>query len=848
MAKKIIYLLVFLCLSIYASAKDHKTMAVFSADSAAFPLYSGKTATPILLHANTDKGVARATADLQKDVERVSGQQPVLRHTLPGSGRIVIIGIQGQDPFIDRLVEAGKIDGRILRGRREQYLIQTVTQPFEGIQEALVIAGSDKRGAIYGIYEVCEQIGVSPWYYWADVPPQQHSYIGINPGSYTAGEPKVRYRGIFLNDEAPALTGWVRANFGGYNSKFYRRVFELLLRLRANFLWPAMWDAAFYDDDPLNTVLAQEYGIIIGTSHHEPMARAHKEWQRYGQGPWNYNKNSTALDAFWQKGIERIKGAEDLVTIGMRGDGDEPMSTEADIALLEKIVARQRKIIRNVTGHAAEQTPQVWALYKEVQDYYDRGMRVPDDVTLLLCDDNWGNIRKLPAPDARKRSGGYGMYYHFDYVGGPRSYKWINLTPISKIWEQMNLCYEYGVDRIWIVNVGDLKPMEYPITFFLNMAWDPAQFRPDNLHTHTINFFRRQFGQKHATAMAQLLAAYTRYNRRVSPELLHENTYSLNNYNEFEKVVNDYRTLSYEALQLYHLLPAAQHDAYNQLLLYPIQAMANLYELYYSVALNHRLYRENDPGCNYWAEKAEDCFARDSILSDHYNHIISGGKWNHMMDQPHIGYTYWQQPEKNVIPKVFRIKERPEQAGRRLFKAAGGYVAIEAEHYAAAIGGPGVQWTVIPGFGRTLSGITLLPAKIQLNDKTPVYVEYAIEAPACDSARLTLVFAPSLNFNSNKGLRYAVSVDGGREQTVNINGHYTVKEMEQWQAQSANYSTTIHRIIHPGKHTIRLRFLDTGLVLEKLWMNFGGLLPSYLGPPESEFYIEPKQHDPQSKN
>ena len=829
--KTVITILLFSIVT-HGFSKDHKGITDFSGVSVLFTLTKDGMTIPVVVETGADKGIARAAEDLRNDFERVTGKKPSLLHEPPASGKAIIIGVIGESALLDRLVKSKKIDEKQLKGKAEKYLIATIAQPFHGMEEALVIAGSDKRGAIYGIYELSEQIGVSPWYYWADVPIQQQQDIGLVRGSYTAGEPQVQYRGIFLNDEAPALTGWVNDNCGGYSSKFYSKVFELILRLRGNFLWPAMWDAAFYDDDPLNSPIAQEYGIVIGTSHHEPMARAHKEWQRYGQGPWNYDKNAGTLDDFWRQGIERMKNTEDLVTIAMRGDGDEPMSESANIALLEKIVNRQREIISEVTGKKAAETPQVWALYKEVQEYYDRGMRVPDDVTLLLCDDNWGNVRKLPPINAPQRKGGYGMYYHFDYVGGPRNYKWINVTPIQKIWEQMNRCYEYGVNKIWVVNVGDLKPMEYPITFFLDMAWNPSRFNPNNLLEHTEIFCREQFGEKHAVEIARMINLYTKYNRRITPELLNEKTYSLDNYNEFKTVTDDYRSLAYEALQLYYLLPQNQRDAYDQLLLYPVQAMANLYEMYYAVAMNHRLHRENNSDCNKWAAKAEQCFARDSILSWHYNHVMSGGKWNHFMDQTHIGYTYWQQPPTNVMPTVYRLDALPVDYNTWTFKEKDGYISIEAEHYSKASNGQGVHWTVIPGFGKTLSGITLLPAKVQLHDehKEPVYVEYLVETvTATDSARLTLIFAPTLNFNQNKGLRYAVSIDEQAEQTVNINQSYTIKEMERWQANSANHSTTIHAVPAAGKHRIRIRFLDTGLVLEKLLLDLGGLKESYLG-------------------
>ena len=304
-----------------------------------------------------------------------------------------------------------------------------------------------------------------------------------------------------------------------------------------------MWWAGFNMDDPQNAEMADKYGIVMGTSHHEPLNRAQAEWRRYGKGAWNYETNSAELTKFWKEGIERIGNKEVVVNMAMRGDGDEAMSKETNVALLQRIVEDQRKLIAEVTGKPTEETPQMWALYKEVQDYYDQGMRVPDDVTLLLCDDNWGNIRKLPEPGAAPRKGGYGIYYHFDYVGGPRNYKWVNTCPIPRIWEQMNLAYEHGVTELWVVNVGDLKPMEYPISFFLDYAWNPLEIPAEKLPEYSVKWAEQQFGEKYAKEAADLIDTYLKYNSRRKPELLEPETYSLINYREFETVVSDYNNL-----------------------------------------------------------------------------------------------------------------------------------------------------------------------------------------------------------------------------------------------------------------------------------------------------------------
>ncbi|PWT81030.1 MAG: glycosyl hydrolase, partial [Acidobacteria bacterium] len=319
-------------------------------------------------------GVVRATGDLQSDLRRVTGLTPAVAHNL-GDVRAgsILVGTLGRSELIDRLVREGKLDVTPISGKWESFLIQVVRRPFPGVTSALVIAGSDKRGTIYGVYDLSEQIGVSPWYWWADVPVEKRDALFIKPGRYMEGEPAVKYRGIFLNDEAPSLTGWVKEKFGNYNHEFYEKVFELLLRLKGNYLWPAMWNNAFNEDDPLNPKLADEYGIVMGTSHHEPMLRAQQEWKRHGKGPWDYSVNSDVLRNFWDGGIQRNKNYESIVTIGMRGDGDLPMSEKSNIELLQRIVADQRKIIAELITPDLAKVPQDWALYKEVQEYYERG-------------------------------------------------------------------------------------------------------------------------------------------------------------------------------------------------------------------------------------------------------------------------------------------------------------------------------------------------------------------------------------------------------------------------------------------------------------------------------------------
>ncbi len=638
-------------------AVERTTYISFEKGSGYFGLSTQGRSAPLYASSNDFIGVLKVLKHLQTDIARVSGVKPkIFTDEIPASKEIVIIGTLGKNRVIDKLVQDKKLDVKDIAGKWETFLIQVVQKPLPGVDAALVITGSDKRGTIYGMYDLSKQIGVSPWYWWADVPICHHPELFVLPGRHSLGEPAVKYRGIFINDEDPALFGWVHEKFDGFNRHFYEKVFELMLRLKANYLWPAMWSKSFFVDDIYNSQLADEYGVVIGTSHHEPMMRAHVEWKLFGKGPWKYKRNEKRLKEFWRKGIERMNSYESIVTIGMRGDGDEAMSKKSNVELLEKIVADQRKILTEVTGKDPSTITQLWALYKEVQDYYNKGMRVPDDVTLLLCDDNWGNVRKLPSPGAKTRTGGYGMYYHFDYVGGPRSYKWINTNLIPRIWEQMHLTYQYGVDRIWIVNVGDIKPMEFPIEFFLDYAWDPEKWPAEKLPEYVKLWVKQQFNDNHTDEMASILSTYTKFNARRKPELIAPDTYSLVNYREAETVVSDYNELAERATQIYEDLPAEYKDVFYQLILHPVAACANLNELYVTAGENYMYANQQRSATNQMAQKVVELYDKDAELTEYFHTKLADGKWNYIMSQPHIGYTSWQQPKHNKMPDVKKIR------------------------------------------------------------------------------------------------------------------------------------------------------------------------------------------------
>ena len=808
----------------------------------------------IYLDHNDCRGVSYAVQALIKDIQKVSGSPAsiITDFTTSSKGSAsksskgnapranILVGTIGHSAAIDRLVKLRRLDAKLLQGKHEKFIITL-------IDGQLVIAGSDRRGTIYGIYELSQQMGVSPWYDWADVPIEHHDSIFVNKGIYTDGEPAVRYRGIFLNDEAPCLTSWVKNTYGTEygDHRFYQRVFELVLRLRGNMMWPAMWGWAFYADDPENEKTADEMGIVMGTSHHEPMARNHQEYarNREGWGAWNYQKNKQGLQKFFREGIERMKGTEQIVTIGMRGDGDEAMSEDADTKLMQQIIADQRQIISDVTGKKASETPQVWALYKEVLDYYDKGMKVPDDVTLLLCDDNWGDVRRVPNAQERKHKGGWGLYYHVDYVGAPRNTKFLNVTPVQNPWEQLTLAYENGIDRLWILNVGDLKPMEYPISQFMDMAWNPHKYSVEHITDHTRDFCMQQFGgakqvgnenfgKSQAEEAARILNLICKYNGRCTAEMLDKDTYDLES-GEWQEVVNQYLKLEADALRQYNTLPTAYHDAYRQLILFPIEVMSNLHQMYFAQAQNHKYYEQGNPLANEWADECERLFKRDAELCDFYNHKMSNGKWNGMMIQKHIGYTSWNDDfEKDTCPPLHRIEKADE--GGNVIADENGVVSIEAPYFFSKTDAE-AKWTKIPFMGKSLAGMTLMPytqsvkgASITYKFKMTSSHGKASHSEASSQpgkkVRLHIITKSTLDYLNKGGLTYSVSLDGASPIQVNLNKDLNEKPENIY---NLYYPTIATRIIDKvielelpalsdGIHTLTLTPHDPAIIFEKI--------------------------------
>lgn len=658
--------------------------------------------------------IARVTG-IGVDDEGVANESPnglqVVTDKSQLSGKAIIagtIGSNGND-LINQLVSEGKINVSDIEGKWESYKLQVVKNPIAGVDEALVIAGSDKRGTIYGIFRISELMGVSPWVWWADATPAVQSRVDLNGAelNVTSKEPSVKYRGIFLNDESPSLTSWTDNKYKGRNANFYKHVFELILRLKGDYLWPAMWGNEFSKDgtdggasaDTLaNAKLADQYGVVMGTSHHEPLYRAGNEWgQEYGQykgslnmgsadawnkynipGEANYNeKINTAIENFWRDGVKRNGEFDNICTVGMRGEADSSLPAADNppkyAELLNYIITQQK----NILNEEGDTNPTQLVIYKEVENAWNEGALYDQDcmkdTIAMFADDNWAYLRTLPTVDQQDKVGGLGMYYHFDYVGGPKSYTWIQTAQISKIWDQMSVAYDYGIDDVWIVNVGDLKPMEYNISYFLDLGYDYEKWGVNGnqkLDEYKAEWIKEQFGKADGSGLndeqlseaLQLIDDYLdlETSRKVE-HILYDTAdscsdmFSVDNYSEAQDILIKCNNIMDRAEALKAQVPSDLQAAFYQLVYYPAMAVPNVIKIQIYAALNNKYAKMNLTAANTYKKLCEDAIAFDKELFDIYNNDMPGvgDKWKGMQssnqnnpDQNgpgyHFGMTGWQ--------------------------------------------------------------------------------------------------------------------------------------------------------------------------------------------------------------
>ncbi|GAA4019810.1 glycosyl hydrolase 115 family protein [Streptomyces plumbiresistens] len=642
-----------------------------------FPLVQGGVATAVFVDTADDPAVVRAAGDLPADIERVSGLRPRLLHTLPTRApHLVLVGTLGSSPVIDRLVADRRIDVSGVRERWEASVTQVVERPLPGVDRALVIAGSDRRGTVYGVYDTSERIGVSPWYWWADVPVVHRDTVTVPAGPLKRRAPSVRYRGVFINDEQN-LTTWSRRtqepdkNIG---PETYKRVFELLLRLKANYLWPAMHPYSdFFNKHRDNPELADRYGIVVGSSHPEALLRnGVHEWEPWAKDRpgadgtlpvYDYTVNPGVISEYWRARARQNASYESSWTLGMRGLHDTALETKYATTIPEKVVvmndiiADQRRILAEEVGAAAE--PQIFIPYKEVLDLYNAGVQVPEDVTLIWPDDNHGNMRQLPNEAERVRAGGNGIYYHLSYWGRPRSYLWLDTTQLTKVWQELRRVYEHGVDRMWIFNVGDVKSIETGLSFSMDMAWDVDRWDADDVEDFVAQWAGRLFGRRHGPEIAAIRTEYYRLAAERRPEFIDRGMFSVVHHGDeagrrtaaYERLLERVRALGAE-------LPAAYRDAFYELVEYPVHGAYLMNLKYYWADRNALAVRQGrGAGTNRFADLAEAAHAEEAAITRRYNTEVAGGKWDGIVN-PYPS----QIPKAPGRPAVTRVA-RQETSG-----------------------------------------------------------------------------------------------------------------------------------------------------------------------------------------
>ncbi len=787
-------------LPLYAEVKP--VTLLDTAQPNAFALVSEKSAARILTDPADAKVVSIAAQCLADDIARVTGRKP------DDNGKTaVIIGTVGKSKLIDGLVAAKKLNVSAIRGKWESFIVTTVSDPLPGVSTALVIAGSDRRGTAFGAFDLSETIGVSPWVWWADVAPMHRDTLFLSTGARVQTSPSVKYRGIFINDEDWGLQPWAAKTFEpetkDIGPKTYAKVFELLLRLKANYLWPAMHPSTkafnFY---PQNKIVADDYAIVMGSSHAEPMLRNNvDEWDKATRGEWDYEKNRDGVYKYWEERVKENRSFENSYTIGMRGIHDSEITgggtTKDKVARLQRVIADQRQMLAQNVNPEVEKIPQVFVPYKEVLTLYQNGLKVPDDITLVWPDDNHGYIRQLSTPAEQKRTGGSGVYYHLSYWGAPEDYLWLCTTPLALTWEEMRKAYDHCARDLWVVNVGDIKPNEIGMDFFLRMAWNVDEWQESAQSAYLTQWAAKTFGKDNSEKIAAIQDEYYRLNGPTKPEHLLKAQFT-DHGGEKEQRLKRFAALVEKTNAIYQQIPAEKKDAFYQLVVYPVRCSALMNQKYLgpdAIAAHEQIQTE----------------------TKYYNEQIAGGKWKGIM---------------SANPRKRPVFQKPAPAPPALppSEPSSNYIAIEAEHPTRATAGNGVTWKVIPGLGRTGDSVTLQPTTLAVPASAVMEYDFSVEQDVEAKVRIDCI--PTHAINPDLKLRYSVAIDNGPPSIVNID---TAEFSRAWTdnvLRAAAIGSTDFQLT-AGKHTLKLRPLDPGVIFDKVVVDLGGLPPSQLGPLEN---------------
>ncbi len=790
-----------------------------------FPMVHLKKAATIYYDKNDAKVVEIVVQAFQSDVKALTGLTPSASSTTDNMGQYpVIVGTLGKSALIDALIKSGKVDARLLKGNWEQFSITLVQNPMKGVKTALVVIGSDRRGTAYGIFELSKKMGISPWIWWADVRPEHRESIYLT-GNSISKIPSIKYRGIFINDEDWGLQPWAAKNMDtdvkDIGPKTYAKVFELLLRLKGNYIWPAMHPCTkafyYYKENPK---VADDYAIVVGGSHCEPMLRNNVfEWaenfeHEYGKKPgeWRYDLNKNEMDRYWADRVKESTKYESVYTVGMRGIHDGSMPGPKDrnekVKLLDSVITGQRKIFANYFTTAVAGIPQIFCPYKEVLSLYQAGLRLPDDVTIVWADDNHGYIRQLSNAKEQKRSGGSGVYYHLSYWGAPNDYLWLSTISPALISYELTKAYQYKADRLWVMNVGDIKPAEMELQFAMDLAYDVNRWKPENADQYAEYWAGETFGKSFAKEISQIKAQYYRLAQAAKPE--HMLAVSFTDAEATQRL-KDYEAVYLQAKQLENKVPARLKDAYFELILYPVQGSYLMNQKILFAKKSLELAARNDKGAFEFAKKAEDAFAEIKMITKKYNQEIAGGKWNGMMSDHPRDQAVFKMP---LVAKKLVDTAKKDSNYSFLSKTV-----IQASKFIEATSPTG-KVAVIKGLGNGGDGVTQLPLNFPSLKETELSkapcLTYKIDYVGGGMLKFTVKCLPTQAVFSGGKVRYAIKVDDQEPQIVNI---APASENNIWKENVLKgyaQGVTSHAVRSSHNSILKIYLLDPGIVINQI--------------------------------
>ena len=824
----------------------------------AFPIVSVTEPSPLFVSPTEATVVKKTAAMFADDVERVTSKKPSLSFSKKVNGkRIIVFGTLGNSPFIDKLVKQGKLNAKAIANGWEQYLVQVVKNPAKGIDEALVVAGSDKRGTAYGILNISEKMGVSPFYWWTDIPVKQQKEVWIS-GKEVSQRPSVKYRGFFINDEDWGLKPWSSKNYekdlGDIGPKTYAKVCELILRLKGNMLGPAMHECtgAFYSH-PESKLVADSFGIMITTSHCEPLlinTASKWEWNVKRDGDWNYATNPQGIQKKWNNRLAEASRFDNIYTMGMRGLHDAGLRGKLPIdqqtKLIGQVIADQRTLLTHHIKKNIKDIPQIYIPYKEAMGVYENGLQVPDDITLVWVDDNYGYMKRVSNPQEQMREGGAGVYYHLSYLGAPHDYLWLNTTPPVLMYEELMKAYHTGADRYWLLNVGDIKPMELGIKTFFDLAWNVDGYDINTINHHQSQFLGSVFGEAYTNRFQNILDSYYRLAWSRKPEFmgwerewdkkeytgLKDTEYSFQNYGEAQSRLRDYENLSNNVKSLMSELPKAQREAFFELLGHPVMASYQMNRKFLMAQLNHELFAEGKTAeANWAARQSREAYDSIATLNNEFNSLL-GGKWNGMMNMaPAWCSLSHKMPKVNITEDV---DEAPVDLTANKATDSDRYDVVDLSQYINKVEKGGNQINLVKGLGYDWEVVQLGRPIDKGGDATNIQgdrIEYRLPAIASNQVEITLYTVPFFPIYKGKSTKIGVSVDGCTPQVFdNQFKEYGLTWKNQVLRNGA--VTQMKFSIDPSKPSHQLSFIcgDAGMMIQKVIVDWGGVKKSYLGP------------------